>query len=305
VRLAVGSYLTDAIAFVAQEQGLFAAQGLAVELVVLNKAGAALPALAAGEIDAASTGLLNPRVFNVIERGGKLRIVAARTFYDPDGCAHEAFVARAELLDSGRLATPAGLAGLRITTERTGSNYYYFSRLLAQGGLAFDDVEMVEMPVPSRGEAFAKGMIDVATASEPWATRMTRDPGVRVWKRVAEVLPGRQSSFLVYGERLLGPRRDLGRRFLAAFLEAARRIREEGASPRNVEAVARWTRLDPQELRVMCWPPTPVDARPDPRTLDEYQAWALANEMVDQVSPFEALVDPGFFDAPPAGGAGG
>lgn len=297
IRLAVGSYLADAIAFVAKDQGLFAAQGLDVELVVINKAGAALPALAAGEVDAASSGVLNPRVFNVIQRGGAVRIVAARTFYDPDGCAHEAFVARAELLDSGRLATAAGLRGLRITTERTGSNHYYFSRLLAEGGLTFDDVETIDMPVASRGEAFAKAMVDVATASEPWATRMTRDPGVRIWKRVADVLPGRQSSFLVYGERLRGPRRDLGRRFLAAFLQAARRVREEGRSPRNVEAVARWTQLDPEELRGMCWPHTPVDARPDPQTLEEYQRWALDHEMVDEVSPYASLVDLEFLES--------
>jgi NitT/TauT family transport system substrate-binding protein len=308
VRLAIGSYLTDAMSFIAHEQGIFAAHGLDVELVVLNRAGAALPALSGGEIDAASSGLLNPRVFNIIQRGGNLRLVAARTFYDAQGCAHEAFVVRARLLDSGRVTDAASLRGLRVTTERTGSNYYYFGRLLAQGGLTLDDVEMVDMPVPSRGDAFAKEMIDVATASEPWATRITRDPGVRIWKRVAEVLPDRHSSFLVFGERLLGPRRDLGRRFLAAYLEAARRLREEGKSPRNVEAIARWTRLPPAELRAMCWPAPPSDPRPDARTLEEYQTWALANGLIDDISRYETLVDLGFLDAlgaaPPSGGGG-
>lgn len=296
VRLATGAYLMDATYFVARELGLFARHGLEVEPIVINNNGVVLATLVGGEVDVASCGPLNARCFNLVERGAPVRFVAARTFYDPAGCAHDAFVVRSTLLATGAVRGPGSLRGLRLSTERTGSNYFYFSRLLAQGGLTMADIEPVDLPVPMRGEALARGTIDVATASEPWATRMTRDGRARIWKRVADVLPGRQSSYLLFGERLLVDRRDLGERFLAAYLEAAQRLREEGKSERVVAAIAWWTKLDPAELREMCWPATPADARPDPATLAEFQQWALGAGLVDAVTPYERLVDAGFLE---------
>ena len=305
VRVAAGAYLSEAVEFVAKEQGIFAAHGLDVEIVLLNNTSAALPALAGGEVDVGSCTPLNARCFNVIQRGADIRLVAARTFYDPAGCAHDAFLVRSSLLDSGRVTGPASLRGLRITSERTGSNQYYFSRLLAQGGLTMGDVEEIALPASVRGDAFARGLIDVASATEPWTTRMTRTGEARVWKRVAEVLPGHQSGYLMFGARLLHGRRDLGESFLAAYLEAARRLREEGKSVRNVEALARWTKFDADELREMCWPPTPTDPRPDPDTLAEFQEWALRSHLVDEISPADRLVDGGFVEALTAARKGG
>jgi len=296
IRMSTGSYLADAATFLAQDQGLFAAQDLDVRIELLNKSATSLQALAAGELDVAGSGPLNPRTFNVIQRGGKMRLVATRAHYAADGCAHDAFVVRNELLDSGRVTDAASLKGLRITTERTASNYYYFNKLLQQGGLTLDDVELVDMPPATRGGAFAKGLIDVSTATEPWTTRLVREGHVRVWKRVGEVLPDRHNTFILFSERLLRERRDLGVRFLAAYAEATRRLRVEGKSPRNVESIARWTKLDPAELRQMCWPQPPIDLRPDPHSLVEYQEWALANHLIDTISPYDQLVDTGFLD---------
>ena len=297
IRVATSAYLVDAAMFIGADEGIFAAHGLHVELVPLNRSGDAPPLLSKGEIDAASSGPLNSRTFNVIERGGDVRIVAARAYYATEGCVSDAFVVRPALLASGRVTGPASLKGLRVTTERSGSNYYYLSLLLAQGRLTLGDVEIVDMPVPMRGDALRKGLVDVATASEPWATRITREGSAVVWKRVSDVLPNRQSTFLLYGKRFLGAEHALGVRFLAAYLEAARRLRAEGKSSRNVEAIARHTRIDPGELRQMCWQPPPADPRPDPKTLAEYQSWAFRNDLLDAVAPYDRLVDTTFLDA--------
>jgi len=297
VTLAAGAFLTSAVTYLAVDQGFFAAEGLEVELVLMNRGGASLPALSSGDIDAANSGPINPRYFNVIQRGAHLRFVAARSFYDPAGCAHEAFVARTDLLDSGRLSDEASLAGLRITTERTASNYFYFSRLLALGRLTIADVELVDLPVAARLDAFDKGLIDVATATEPWVTRLVRAGKVKVWHPVSDVLPGQQVSFLIFGRRLLEERRDLGLRVLRGYAKAARHVREEGKSQRNIESLARRTRFDAEELREMCWPAVPADLRVDPRTLEEYQQWALESGLIDVVVPYEMVVDSGFVDA--------
>jgi ABC-type nitrate/sulfonate/bicarbonate transport system substrate-binding protein len=213
VRLGIGTYLTDAVEIVAYERGIFAAHGVDVELVPVRSNSVMLATLLAGEVDAAACGPLNPRCFNIVERGADVRFVFARSHYAADGCAHDAFLVRADLLRSGRVSDPESLRGLRLTTERTGSNYFYFSRLLASGGLTMADVEIVDVPTASRLEAFVQGRIDVASATEPRVTRMTRDGAAVLWRRVADVLPDFQSSHMLFGERLLAaaarPRRAL------------------------------------------------------------------------------------------------
>jgi NitT/TauT family transport system substrate-binding protein len=296
VTIATTTYLAHAAMFIAKEQGLFEAEGLDVELEVLNRSGSSLPSLAQGGIDAAGSGPLNSRSINLIQRGARLRLVATRTVYATEGCVYAAFVARPLLIDSGRLVDVASMRDFRITTERTASNYYYFNRLLATGGLSQDDVDLIDMPVAARLDALEKGMIDVTTATEPWVTRLTRAGVGTVWRRVSDVLPDHDSSYIVFGKRFLDERRDLGVRFLRAYLRAAERLRTEGKSPRNIESIARWSRFDRQELRAMCWPPAPVDPRPDPRTLAEYQEFALERGLIDRLATHDELVDLDFLD---------
>ena len=305
VRLAIGTYLTDAVEIVAHERGIFAAHGVDVELVPVRDSGTVLATLLAGEVDAAACAPLNARCFNVVERGADVRFVLARSHYAPDGCAHDAFVVRADLVRSGRVTGPESLRGLRLASEPTGSNYFYFSRLLASGGLSVADVELVAVQSEARRDALAQGRVDVVTATEPRVTRLTRGGAAVLWRRVADVLPGFQSSYLIFGRRLLVERRDLGVRLAAALLEAARELREEGKSMRHLEALARWTKIDVGELGEMCWPAPPRDARPDPLTLADYQKWALANGLIDAVTPYGGLVDAGFVDEAEATAAAG
>jgi len=297
IRVTTSAYLADAAMFIALDQGIFSAHGLDVEVEPLNSATAAMPLLSEGSLDVAQSGPINPRSFNLIQRGAAFRMVAGRDVYTTEGCPSDAFLVRSDLLAAGRVTDAASLRGLRITTERTASNYYYFDRLLASGGLTMQDVVLIDMPVPARGDALAKGLIDVTTASEPWATRLVRDGHAKIWKRVSDVLPARQRSFVLFGRRLLEDEHGLGTRFLAAFLEAERRLREEGKSFRNIESIARWTHFDPEELRAMCWPTSPADPTPDRETLDDFQRWALANQLIDSYSPYEKLVDLSFLDA--------
>jgi len=298
VSFATSAYLSSAVGYIAQELGFFTDAGLEVEFLRLNSSSAALPSMSQGRIDIAVTGQLGPRHFNLIHRGGRVRFVAARTVYAANGCGYAAFVARSDLLDSGRLTDPASLRGLRITTERTSSGYYQWSRLLDKAGLSMDDVELNYLPPAARIDGLAKGLIDVATATEPWTTRLVQSGHARLWFPMGYVLPDHPGTFLVYGRRLLDERRDLGRRFLAAYMRAVRLYVEEGKSQRVVEIVARHTKFDPQQLREMCWPSWSHDGRIESDTLEEYQEWALREGLIDAIVPFGELVDEGFFPKP-------
>ncbi len=290
----VAKRLSSAVAHIALAEGYFADEGLDIELFWSDSSGIVIPSLAQGKVDVSTTGQFDAAFINVIERGARIRLVAARTVHAKDRCGYFSFVARSELVDSGRLDEPSGLSGLRIATERTAGSYYYWSLLLTESRLTFDDVEIVDVPHAAVPSALALGRVDVASQAEPWPTRSVQTGKARIWRSVADVLPDRQSSFLVFGRRLLDERPDLGHRFLAAYLRGVNQYVAEGKSPRNIEIVASQTKMSHEELLEMCWPQVVIDGRIDPSSLQHYQEWALEEGMIDAIVPLEQLVDDRF-----------
>lgn len=293
----VAPRLSSFVAYLAADSGYFEAEGLDVELVPFDSPSSVIPSLAQGDLDVSTVWRLDPAYVNLIARGGRLRLVAAGMILAPGECGYSAFLARPELVASGRLERPDGLRGLRVSTERTASSYYVWSRLMEQAGLTMDDVEIVDVPGSARIEAFANDLIDVATATEPWRTRLIRSGHAALWRPAADVLPGAQTSFIVFGRRLLEERRDLGVRFLRAYQRAVRDYVEQGRTERLIEIVARHTRMAPDELREMCWPTYTLDAELDAATVDDFQRWALAAGQIDAVLPLEQLFDAHFLRA--------
>lgn len=296
----VAKRLSSVVAHIALAEGYFADEGLDIKLFWANSSAIVIPSLAQGKVDVSTTGQFDASFINVIERGARIRLVAARTVHTAGACGYFSFVARSDLIDSGRLEEPALLSGLRIGTERTAGSYYYWSLLLARSRLTFDDVEIVNVPDPVKPDAFALGRIDVTSQAEPWVTRSVQTGKARIWKSVADLLPNHQSSFLVFGRRLLDDRPDLGRRFLSAYMRAVHQYVAGGKSPRNIEIVASQTKMGRDELREMCWPQVVVDGQIDPSSLQQYQEWALEEGLIDAIAPFEQLVDDRFL--PPSDG---
>ena len=296
----VTTQLSSVVAFIADAEGYFEDEGLEVEMIIWNSGSAYIPSLAQGKIDVSTTGQFDAGYVNVIQRGARIRLVAARTIHDDDACGYFSFTARSELLDGGRLDDLTGLRGLRISTDRTSGSYYYWSLLLERAGLTFDDVELVDIPSAAKPDAYIKNLVDITTQSEPWITRIVRTGHGRVWRSVADVLPGRQSTFLVFGRRILDDRPDLGKRFLAAYMRAVAKYSIEGKSNRNIEIIAKQTKLEPDELREMCWPTLDLGGYIDDTSLQEYQQWAFEQGLIDHVVPRSQLVDDRFLPSPNA-----
>lgn len=295
ITVAILPYISYTPFFIAEEEGFYAEQGLDVKFVEFTRTSELIPALASGQLDVAA-GLLTAGTLNAIAREGQIRYVADKGYNDPEGCTYTTFMARNELIDSGQLDTPAGLAGLRIALSGASSAEYYLDVLLEQGGLTPDQVELVEVPLPTRLEGMTSGDLDLAAVSEPWATRIADTGSGEIWMPMEDVLPDFQLSVILYGRTFLEDETGLGTRFMIAYLKAVRQY-QQGKTPRNLEIMADFTGLEEGLLERSCWQSFRSDGMINLQSVIDFQTWADARGMLDTELNPEDFWEPQYIEA--------
>jgi len=296
IKLVAQPFLSSAPLLIAADLGLFAAEGLDVELVEIRHSTASLPALAQGQVDVAGA-IVGPAVFNLIARGAPIRIVAGRAVESGDGCPGNGVIVRKEVLAQGRLPNAAALRGLRVSYDHTGAPSFFLGTLLSSAGLTLRDVTVSDLAPEVRGEALARDLVDVCMMFEPGLTQALDRGGATLWMRGSDIADDFQFAYLLMGERLLKQDRDAGRRFVRAYLRAVEHYLDEGKSPRLIEILARRTRLDPELLKRTCWPPTTRDGHIDKASLERYQARSLDAGLIDARQDPSRLIDEGLLPA--------
>ncbi len=291
VRVAFWPVLSQSPLYLAADEGYFADRGLSVDFVQLSTADA-LAALLAGDVDVIAN-FLSAGVFNAMERGGRLRLVADKGHHPPDACVADGAMIRADLADGDGRADVTHLAGLTVNCRRGTVQEYLMDRLLAIGGLTLEDVEIVYVPPSVRLDAFSRDRIDLAYSSEPQITLAVRAGAARLYAGVGDVLPNAQWAFLVYGRSLLDERPEVGERFMAAYLDGVAAY-HRGKTPRNVEIVARYTGISEDMVRETCWIPIRGDGEIDAGSVLDFQRWAVSHGYQDAVVPLEGFWDPRF-----------
>ncbi|MFB0836105.1 ABC transporter substrate-binding protein [Arthrobacter halodurans] len=143
----------------ADQDGLFEAQGLDVELVQTQGGAAAIPALVSGSIDFAYTNYTSALL--AVQQGLPIRLVAGNDVGDSD---HGIFVAA----DSG-IEDVADLQGKTFAVNNLQNiGTVAVNSLLRDAGLAPGDVKFIEMPYPDMQVALEKGVADAAWQVEPF-----------------------------------------------------------------------------------------------------------------------------------------
>lgn len=274
IKVSILPFLSYAPFFIAQDEGIFAEHGLQVEFVKIDKTSEAMPALAQGQIDVAA-GFFDVSTLNAIAQGGKIKYVSDKGYLDPNGCAAATFVARKDLIESGKLDDLRNLKGMKIALTPASSAEYALDVLLKDVGLTSKDVEVMNIPLPARLEGLGSGAIDIFAGSDPWVIRATNAGYGEVWRPWQELLPNFQFSIIMYGTNLLEKNRDVGVRFLTAYLQAVKTY-NQGKTDRNVEIVAKYTQLTPEEVRQSCWMSMRTDGSVDLAGMQGFQDWALA-----------------------------
>ena len=287
-------YISYAPFFIAQEDGYFAAQGLDVEFIRMDKTTDAIPALVQGQLDVAS-GLMEVNMLNAVAQNGDIRYVGDKGFLDPNSCPNTTWVARKELAESGVLDNLENIKNMKVALSPISSAEYALDILLKDSGLSSEDVQILDIPLPARLEGLGTGAVDIAAMSEPWATRAINAGSGVIWQPWENYLPNFELSIIMYGPNLLEKNPEIGKRFMVAYLNALKQY-SEGKTDRNIEIVVKYTELKPEEVRQSCWiAVNPQGAINIPQIL-EFQEWAISKGyQVERVTP-EQFYDPSYIE---------
>jgi NitT/TauT family transport system substrate-binding protein len=292
LKLGVLNFMSHAPLYIAHSAGLFAEQGLEVELVDFGSLNNELQvALLAGQVDVAGLSL-GAATINAVLQGSNTKAVADKVFTDADApCADSGFVVQPGTLASGALAERSGLKGMSISFSGGSVQQRHTDILLESAGLTYDDVEVVDIrDYASRVEALRSGTVDVAALTEPWTTRAIRDGIGEMWVSSADLTPDAAGAFVFYGPSMLEKDVDVGVRFITAYLNAVG-LYNQGKTDENVRLLSEVTGLDAEELRQMCWPSFHPEGKINFDSVMEFQDWALAEGLIDGVVPIETLWD--------------
>lgn len=220
IHLGVNGSLTEAPFDIAQQKGFFRDEGLAVEFVPFKSAADMVVPLGAGQLDAGG-GVPTAGLYNAVARGIDVRVVADLGS-DPPGYGFQELLVRTDLVKT-RFKTPRDLKGMTISVAAQGATgYAALGRLLQTLGLSLADVRLLYLAYPDQVVALKNGSVDASLMPEPNATLAVQSGlAVKIMGDDA-FYPNEQIAVLLYGKNLLLVRRDVGVRFMRAYLKGVR-----------------------------------------------------------------------------------
>jgi NitT/TauT family transport system substrate-binding protein len=292
VKVSVLPFLTYAPLFIAKEEGFYAEQGLDVEFVPIDKNSDAMAPLAQGQIDVAS-GSFDVSTLNAIAKGANIKYVSDKGYLDPNTCSAMTFVVRKELLDNGALKNPQKLKGMKVALMPASSSEYALNMLLKDTGVTTKDMDVENLPLPNRLEAMKNGALDITAVSDPWTVRFANSGYTEVWQGMEKVIPNIQLSINIYGPNFLEKNPELGKKYMIAYLKGVRQY-NQGKTDRNVEIIAKYTDMEPEEVKQSCWIAMNPDGMISNTGISEFQEWALARGFLVRLVPPEKLIDMSF-----------
>jgi NitT/TauT family transport system substrate-binding protein len=310
IRVGILTSTTDAPLWIADRNGYFKDEGLSVRFLTFNSGETMIAPLSTGQLDVGG-GSAAASLYNAVARGADVRLVADLGS-DPPGYGFDQMIVRADLVKSGKYKSIKDLKGMTVATNALGSpSSTQLVKFLAKGGLTLDDVKHIYLPYTQHEVALRNGSLDAASTIEPFATDAIKT-GVAV--RAAgddEFYPNQEISVVMYGGAFVREHRDLGVKFMRAYIRGVRFYNDALAHGKlagpNAAAVIKLlneeTKMDPAVLRDI----VPTGANPDGKLnvaslredLAAFKGWGLiegnvtADQTVDASFAAEAVKELG------------
>lgn len=220
--------------FIAQEQGIFAQEGLEVKLVEFTNSADGLSAVRADKLDIGAFGTTAPLVH--ISKGAELRIIGGIMGEDA------ALITTADKATGIR--TIADLKGKKVATVRLATGDAVLRGALAKIGIDWrKDLEISELKNPPAViEAVKGGQVDAGVVWGPHDAR-AEEQGLKIVVRSNALAPGHPCCRIVVQTKTLEGRKEVLDRFLRSILKAERFAREH--HPETIAAIGKYVKLDP------------------------------------------------------------
>jgi NitT/TauT family transport system substrate-binding protein len=297
VRVGVLGVISDAGVYVAMERGYFQDEGIRVDLQVFGSGAKMIPALVAGELDAAG-GTAAAGLYNAIASGMDFKVVADKGQNRP-GHEFTTLVVRKDLLDSGAFKSVADLRGRRIALlpGQGVVTQYILGRALEHAGIPWNGVERVDIAAPNQVTLLMNKQVDAAVTAEPFAARAERVGAARRYPVGEEVkaLERTQAAVFMYSGKFIAGRRDVARRWMTAYVKGLRFVNEKGIkSDEVIGMLTKHVRATAEDIRASSPPYLAPDGRPDVASLAAQQEWYLKMGMVEKKVLIEKVVDLSF-----------
>ena len=212
--------LSDAGIILAQEKGWFKDQGIDLDLQPFDSGARMVPPLGANQLDAGG-GAPSAGLNSAVARDVKVLIVADKGKNAP-GRSFTAMIVRKDLVDSGKVKTPADFKGMKIALTSTAIPHEMsLAAILKSGGLTLKDVDALPLAFPDQVKALANKSIDASVTTEPFIQDiLAKDVGV-VFKRMDEFIPNQQTAVVMFSPKFAS-NTDLATRWMVAYVKGVR-----------------------------------------------------------------------------------
>lgn len=202
----------ESVHILAQQEGIFARNGLEVEVVQLRGDILMLRALIAGEVQIASVG--SYAIFNAVQKGAELRAFVAPVPQQPHA-----------LVAAKSIAGWKDLPGKSFAISEPGAISQTFPRVIMAGlGINPDQVSYLAIGGnAARQKAVQAGTVDATLIHRERAIQMVRaDPKFHIVANLVDHLPGVPLVLHTATRKWLDDNPDVARRYAKAMIEAAR-----------------------------------------------------------------------------------
>jgi len=284
--------------YIAIDKGYFQARGITVEIEPFASGAKMVPALATGQLDVA-IGTPSAGLYNAIAGGMDFKIVADKGQTRP-GYNFTPLVVRKDLVDSGRVKSIKDLKGLKIASGAKGINFdYMLAKMLEQGGIGFDAVEVVYVGYPEGIKALAAKAVDAAFVPEPWGMQAEQQKvGVRFFlPEQTPAISTFQVAVIMYAAKFMKERPKVAREFLQAYVQGVKLYNQRGLKdPEVAGMISRHMKLPVETIQATFPPYVDVTARPRVQDLAAMQDWFHQMGWVKDKVPMERVVDLTFLE---------
>ncbi|MET0133772.1 MAG: ABC transporter substrate-binding protein [Kibdelosporangium sp.] len=275
IKLGVLPVLGAVPVFIAAKSGYFAQEGLDVEFVTIQGAGAAVPAMASGELDLVFGNYVS--FFSAQEKATvSVKFVADGYFAKPR--TWMVLVAK-----DSPLRTPADIAGKRVavTTVNSLADLTIKSVLSTRDGTVVPPT-FVEMPYTDMGNALQRRTVDAALLSEPYITDVAKKFGAFP---LFDAASGPTADIPISGYATSEKFASANPNTIAAFQRALSRGAEIAGSDRTKveQAIREFASVDEQTAALVTFVgyPTRMDATRLQRVADLMTSFGILKGHID------------------------